>query len=75
MTPTPYAAPSIALCLLFAAPALAQVDVKTPDAGKAETGMQRLFVEGDRIVFAGDVPREDDDSIDCPSSNDMEQVA
>jgi nitroreductase len=68
-------APSLALCLIFAAPALAQVDLNTPDAGNAEAGMQRLFVEGDRIVFAGDVPREDDDSIDEPDVEEFLALA
>jgi len=54
-------APSLALCLIFATPALGPMDVKTPDAGKAEAGMQRFFVEDDHIDFAGYIPREDDD--------------
>jgi nitroreductase len=65
----------LALALGCAVPALAQVDTKTPDAGIAEADPQRLFVEGDRIVFAGDVPREDDDSIDEPDVEDFLALA
>lgn len=56
-------------------PVLAQADTQNSIVNNADHSDRRFYVAGDRIVFQGAVPREDNDSIDMPDAIEFRELA